>query len=301
MKKKGGPPDSLSRKGSQFVNKSQLEQQQPAPHIRSSQTAALSRLADLESRMRSRNLRPSPGPSVPPAASPPPSSSAGAAQPFGLSPSSSDEQSLKGKRFLKSTRAAGVKTSPPAGPGVGAGRRPGGADGAEPPAGTEMRWTAGVSLESDEEDMKKLLGDSLSSMNSYLTAARPAAEEVLSHCTARILFACCMLYSYNSSEAPHLFIPFCLVAGEQTQPQCLHHPSPTCHHPSISCLLPLHSHTPLPCLPFQIHGSHSGPLQLLGSLSTPVLSPGLPVTYVEQQRRPFPGRALPRRNPKPPQ
>lgn len=202
LKKKAVPPDALSRKSSQFVTKNQLEQQQQVPHLGDSQTAALSRLVDLESRIHggkqirrvlkpASDIRPSPGPSVPPAASPPPPSSAGAARPFKLSPSSSDEQSLKGKRFLKSNRASGVKTRQPAGPGVGMGPRLGEADGAEPSAGTEMRWMAGVSLESDEEDMKKLLGDSLNSMNSYLTPKfNKTAEEVLSYCTAQVLFAC---------------------------------------------------------------------------------------------------------------
>lgn len=194
LKKKAGPNEALNRKSRQFASRSQ----QPAPHLRGSQTAALNRLADLENRIRSgkqagpvlkpaSGLRSSPGP----AASPPPPSSAGAAQPFGLSPSSSDEQSPKGKRFLKPNRSSGVKTSQPAGPSVGIGPRPGDADGAEPSAGTEMRRTAGVSLESDEEDMKKLLGDSLNSLNGCLTPARPAfyktAEKVL--CTAKVLFA----------------------------------------------------------------------------------------------------------------
>lgn len=211
LKKKTVAPDDLSKKSSQFVSNSQLEQQQPPPHLCGSQAAALSRLADLESRIRSRkqaeqvlkpalDLRPSQGPltlSSLAAASPPPPLVAGAAQPFRLSPSSSDEQSLKGKRFLKSNRASGGKTSQPAGPGVGMGPRPGDADGAEPSAGTEMRQVAGVSLESDEEDMKKLLGDSLDSMNSYLTPARPksykTAEEVLSYYTSQELFACSSL------------------------------------------------------------------------------------------------------------
>lgn len=200
LKKKAVPNEALSGKSSQ------LEQQQPAPHLRGSQTAALNRLADLESRVRSRKqarpvLKPASGPrpSPGPAASPPPPSSAGAAQPFGLSPSSSDERSPKGKRFLKPSRSSGVKTSLPAGPGVGMGPRTGDADGAEPSAGTEMRRTAGVSLESDEEDMKVLLGDSLDSLNSHLTPARPAfhktAEKVL--CTAKVLFARRSLQSFT--------------------------------------------------------------------------------------------------------
>lgn len=223
MKKKAVPPDALSRKSSQFVCKSQLAQEQPAPHLRSSQTAALSRLADLESRIRSRKQagpalkpasdhRPSPGPSAPPATSPP--SASGAAQPFGLSLSSSNEQSLTGKRFLKSNRASDVKTSHPAGPGFGMGSRPGDADGAEPSAGTEMRRMAGVGLESDEEDMKKLLGDSLNSLNSYLTPARPksykAAEEVLSYCTGPV----CMFITLMFLSVTENLTNACMYQGK---------------------------------------------------------------------------------------
>lgn len=209
MKKKALPTDALSSRSSQFVSKGQLEQQQqqpPPPHLRGSQTAALSRLADLESRIRGRkpagqvpkpasDLLLSPAPAA--AAQPLGPSAAAAAQPLGLSPPSSDEQSLKGKRFLKSNRASGVKAGQPAGPGVGMGPRPGAADGSQPSASTEMRRLTGVSLESDEEDMKKLLGDSLDSVNSYFTRARPksskTAHEVPSYCTAQVLFACSSL------------------------------------------------------------------------------------------------------------
>lgn len=214
MKKKALPTDALSSRSSQFVSKGQLEQQQqqpPPPHLRGSQTAALSRLADLESRIRGRkpagqvpkpasDLILSPAPSSPaPAAAAQPlgPSAAAAAQPLGLSPPSSDEQNLKGKRFFKSNRASGVKAGQPAGPGVGMGPRPGAADGPQPSASTEMRRLTGVSLESDEEDMKKLLGDSLDSVNSYFTRARPksskTAHEVPSYCTAQVLFACSSL------------------------------------------------------------------------------------------------------------
>lgn len=216
MKKKALPTDALSSRSSQLVSKGQLEQQQqqpPPPHLRGSQTAALSRLADLESRIRGRKpagqvpkpasdliLSPAPSSPAPAAAAQPlgPSAAAAAAaQPLGLSPPSSDEQSLKGKRFLKSNRASGVKAGQPAGPGVGMGPRPGAADGPQPSASTEMRRLTGVSLESDEEDMKKLLGDSLDSVNSYFTRARPkyskTAHEVPSYCTAQVLFACSSL------------------------------------------------------------------------------------------------------------
>lgn len=207
LKKKALASDALSSKSSQFVSKSQLGQQQlPPPHLRGSQTAALSRLADLESRIRVRkpagqmlkpasDLMPSTATSspAPAAAAQPrgPSAAAAAAQPLGLSPPSSDEQSLKGKRFLKSNRASGVKAGQHVGPGVSMGPRPVAADGAQPSVSTEMRKLTGVSLESDEEDMKKLLGDSLDSVNSYFTRARPKsskrAYEVCMFVTGKII------------------------------------------------------------------------------------------------------------------
>lgn len=192
--KKKAVPESLSRKSSQFVSESQ--QQQLAPRLCSSQTAALSRLADLESRSRKQaghllkstsDLRFSPAPSTPSspsAASPAPPSTAGVADPFQLSPLLSDEQSPKGRRFLKSYRASGVKASQPAVLRCGIGPRPSDAYGAESSAGTEMKQVAGINLESDEEDMKKLLRAPPNSTNSCLTPARPkyykTADEVLS-------------------------------------------------------------------------------------------------------------------------
>lgn len=185
MKKKA-PPAAAVISGTQLVSKSQMEQP-PAPHLRGSQTAALSRLADIESRIRSRKqvgqlltpasdlgTSPTPTPPAPPAV---------AAQSVRLSPQSSGEQSPRGKRFLKSNRAEGVNTSKPAGPDVVAGSRSRAADAADPSAGSEMRRLTGVSLESDEEDMKKLLGNSLDSIDtSYLPHERPkptrTAEEV---------------------------------------------------------------------------------------------------------------------------
>ncbi|XP_075868537.1 uncharacterized protein C19orf44 homolog isoform X2 [Nelusetta ayraudi] len=211
LKKKALPTDALSSRSSQFVSKGQLKQEQPPPpHLRGSQTAALSRLADLESRIRGRKpagqvlkpasdlmLSPAPSSPAPAAAAQPlgPSAAAAAAQPLGLSPPSSDEQSLKGKRFLKSNRAPGVKAGQPAGPGVGMGPRPGAADGAQPSASTEMRWLTGVSLESDEEDMKKLLGDSLDSVNSYFTHARPKSSKTAHEMKSR--------HSRSVSTTPH--------------------------------------------------------------------------------------------------
>lgn len=67
----------------------------------------------------------------------------------------------------------------PQGPDVGVRSRSGAADAVVPSAGSETksaRVVNGVSLESDEEDMRKLLGDSLSSMdNSFLIHGRPSS------------------------------------------------------------------------------------------------------------------------------
>lgn len=184
LKKKAPPAAAVSSGSSQLVSKSQMEQ---PPHLRGSQTAALSRLADIESRIRSRKqvgqqLKPASDLGTSPTP-PQPAAAAAAAQSVRLSPQSSGEQSPRGKRFLKSNRAEGVNTSKPAGSNVGGGSRSRAADAADPSAGSEMRRLTGVSLESDEEDMKKLLGDSLDSIDtSYLPHGRPkptrTADEV---------------------------------------------------------------------------------------------------------------------------
>lgn len=86
---------------------------------------------------------------------------------------SSSDQSLRGKRFLKSstavalnnsnTAAAAAAATSPQGPDVGVRSRSRAAD-------ATLRVVGGISLESDEEDMKKLLGDSLDSEDkSFLT------------------------------------------------------------------------------------------------------------------------------------
>lgn len=185
--KKKAPPAAAVSSSSQLGGKSQMEQP-PPPHLRGSQAAALSRLADVESRVRSRKqvgqpLKPASDLRTSPTPAPPPAAAAAPPQSVRLSPQSTGEQSPRGKRFLKSNRAEGANTSKPAGPPVGVGSRPRAADAADPPAGSEMRRLTGVSLESDEEDMKKLLGDSLDSIDtSYLPHGRPkptrTADEV---------------------------------------------------------------------------------------------------------------------------
>ncbi len=156
---------------------------------RGSQTAALSRLAEIESRVRShKQARQGPKPAetltsdlgISP---PPPAQSLEAS--VQLSAQSSSDQSPKGKRFLKNKTAVAVNSSntaaasSPKGPDVGVRSRSRAADAVVPSAGVEtksVRAVSGVSLESDEEDMRKLLGDSLDSTdNSFLIPRRPSS------------------------------------------------------------------------------------------------------------------------------
>lgn len=155
---------------------------------RGSQTAALSRLAQIESRIHTRKqARQGPVPaenltsdleiSQPPAAQ----SLEASVQ---LSAQSSSDQSLRGNRFLKKNVAVAVNNSAaarsPEGTDVGVRSRSRAADAVVPLVGSDtksVRVVSGVSLESDEEDMRKLLGDSLDSMdNSFLLAGRHSSK-----------------------------------------------------------------------------------------------------------------------------
>lgn len=92
-----------------------------------------------------------------------------------LSAQSSSDQSLKGKRFLKNNTVVAVNNSNTAGPDVCVRSRSRAADAVVPSVGLEtksVRVVSGVSLESDEEDMRKLLGDSMD--NSFLIPGRPS-------------------------------------------------------------------------------------------------------------------------------
>uniref|UniRef100_UPI0037E965AD uncharacterized protein C19orf44 homolog n=1 Tax=Semicossyphus pulcher TaxID=241346 RepID=UPI0037E965AD len=182
------PQSSLGGGGSRFLKKAPPPATNtshvPEPRYvsssqRGSQNAALSRLANIESRLRSRtqaqeqvgqgpkpaeNLTSVLGISPPPAAQ-------SLEGPVHLSAQSSSDQSLKGKRFLKNNTAVAVSKTDAAAAKFLKG----------PDAGVRSRSKAagvvtGVSLESDEEDMKKLLGDSLDSMdNSFFKPGRPSS------------------------------------------------------------------------------------------------------------------------------
>lgn len=152
----------------------------------------MSRLAQIESRFRSRkqpqgpdasqNLTSDLGISPPPEAV---TKSLEASVP--MSAASSSDQSLKGKRFLKNKATAAVDTTNPAASAssspkshdagvLSRSRAVPAAGPAVPLVGLEtmtMRVAHGLSLESDEEDMRKLLGDSLDSTdNSFLRAEK---------------------------------------------------------------------------------------------------------------------------------
>lgn len=141
-----------------------------------SQTAAKSRLDQIEMRIRSRQQaleQARRGSSPQPEA---------VLQSVEASSHSSSDQSPKGKRFLKNKAAVTVHSSnsaSPKGPDVGVTCRPRDVGRIVPPAALEretLRVVSGVSLESDEEDMRKLLGDSLDSTDDSLRPLRACSK-----------------------------------------------------------------------------------------------------------------------------
>ncbi|XP_070816853.1 uncharacterized protein C19orf44 homolog isoform X2 [Chaetodon trifascialis] len=188
---KKAPPPATNRSQSP-VSRRQMQQVAEPRNVSSSlwgsQTAALNRLAQIESRIRSRqlagqgpksaeNLTSDLGVSPPPAAQ----STEASVQ---LSAQRNRDQSLKGTRFLKNNTAVinsnpAVAARAPQGSDVGVRSRSRAADAVVLSVGLEtksVRVVRGVSLESDEEDMRKLLGDSDSTDNSFLIPARPSSE-----------------------------------------------------------------------------------------------------------------------------
>ncbi|KAM6939069.1 uncharacterized protein C19orf44 homolog isoform 1-T2 [Lycodopsis pacificus] len=186
--KKAPPPATISSQSP--VSKSHMQQVPEHRNVsssqRGSQTAALSRLAQIESRIRSRKpvqvqeqARQGPTPAVnlnsDVEVSPPPAARSLEA-PVQLSAQSSSDQI----RFLKKkTAVAGnnITTAAARSPkGADVGVRSRAADAVVPLAGLEtksVRGVSGVSLESDEEDMRNLLGDLLDSVdNSFLIPGR---------------------------------------------------------------------------------------------------------------------------------
>lgn len=183
--------------------------------LRGSQNTALNRLAQIESRISSRRQTrqgQKPGKELTfdlrHQMSPPVAQSPG--PPMLLSVQSSNDQSLNGKPFLKKTTAIAMNNNNTAGSSL---QGPdvffrSGFRAADAPVSLahweakSVRLVSGVSLESDEEDMKKLLGDSLDSMdNSFLLPGRPSSirttDKVPLHFISWAIYAFHSLYLHS--------------------------------------------------------------------------------------------------------
>ncbi|XP_038147657.1 uncharacterized protein C19orf44 homolog isoform X2 [Cyprinodon tularosa] len=181
--RKGGPtkdlrPQSSLGEGSRFLKKApkpatssqspvSRNQSQPVVESRraSSQAPAWRRLAEIESRVRNRQQELQQAKRATQAAAV--QNTEASVEP---SEDSDSEQSRKGKRFLKKTSAAtaeGTDAAPPA--GVGDRSRSGGGSAEIRSGGLEKkqrREGSAINLESDEEDIKELLGDSFHRLSS---------------------------------------------------------------------------------------------------------------------------------------
>ncbi|XP_071375148.1 uncharacterized protein C19orf44 homolog [Centroberyx affinis] len=210
---KKAPPPAATSSQSPTISKTQM-QQPPEPRCvsssqRGSQSAALSRLALIEDRIRSRKES---QPETRGRATEGPKPAQKLASELGISPQPPASQSLeasvplsaqstpspKGKRFIKKTAAVAVDRGssptaaaaavPPKGPDVSVKMIPDSAglfdrSGAAKPSAPfadlmtkPTRVAGGVSLDSDEEDMRKLLGDSLDSTEDSLLRAGRASS-----------------------------------------------------------------------------------------------------------------------------
>ncbi|XP_068612282.1 uncharacterized protein C19orf44 homolog [Brachionichthys hirsutus] len=152
----------------------QVLQARSVPSTLGSQTAALSRLSRLQSRFCSRmQAGPEPKPTEDLDSDMEVSLAAAAPSPEASVEESSSHRSSKGRRFLKKNTSAVVSNT-----NAASGRAPQAADigvksrsraGAVVPVVVETkRAMSGVRLESDEEDMRKLLGDSWDSADNHL-------------------------------------------------------------------------------------------------------------------------------------
>ncbi|XP_031174247.2 uncharacterized protein C19orf44 homolog isoform X1 [Sander lucioperca] len=280
--KKAPPPATNSSQSP--VSKSQMQQVPKHRKVSSSQqgsqTAALSRLAQVESHIHSgkqvqeharqgqkpaENLTSDVGISPPPVAH-------SLEDPVQLSAQSSSDTSLKGKRFFKNVTAVAVNNSNTAAPkeaDFGVRSRSRAADAVVPSGGLatkSIRAVSGVSLEIDEEDMKKLLGDSLDSIdNNFLIPGRPSfirrADKLLSKSSQKVY----------SSPLPTTFPP---SSSPNTAPP--HSPASPSRHSS----------------PFRFIGqAHFSPSVLSLSPSPPCVSPS-PLRLNSPHRMGSPQRSL---------
>lgn len=149
-----------------------------------SQTSALNRVAEIENRIRSRKQgrqRSKPAEDL--------------TLDLGLSPAlqhsaeSSNDQNMKGKLYLKNNTVVTLNNNSIAGAHAGVRSPSRAAATVVPLAGSEtksVRAVSAVNVESDEEDMSKLLGDSLDSVEKscLIHKSLPTrAEKVLLHLT----------------------------------------------------------------------------------------------------------------------
>lgn len=156
---------------------------------RGSQAAALSKLAQIERRIRKQvqgDARQGPKPAEDLTSDEEISPAARYLEaPVQLSVQSRSDQILRGSRFLKNKTPVTVNTldaaagaRPPKGTDVGVRSRSRAADTVVPLAALEtkpVRVASGVSLEGDEEDTRKLLGDTLDSINHLSMSKRPSS------------------------------------------------------------------------------------------------------------------------------
>ncbi|XP_008295025.1 uncharacterized protein C19orf44 homolog [Stegastes partitus] len=195
--KKVPPPTNSSQSPVSRNQKQQVsEPRSMSSSLWSSQTTALNKLAEIKNRVRSRKptqeqIRQETKPAINPVSdsgiSPRPPSTQSPEVPVPLSAQSSSDQSPRGNRFLKNKAVKAVESSnaapavAPKSADVDVRSRSRAANPVSPSEGLETksaRLTTGVSLESDEEDMKKLLGDSLDSTDySFLRAGRPPSAK----------------------------------------------------------------------------------------------------------------------------
>ncbi|XP_020336000.1 uncharacterized protein C19orf44 homolog isoform X1 [Oncorhynchus kisutch] len=154
---KKAPPPATSQSPAQSRTQTQpVEPKYVTTCQRSSQSAALSRLALIENRIRNRQQARD-GPALSNRSTPPAPQER--ETPLTLSDQSSSDLSMKGKRFLKkSVNASPTPAVVPKEKGPDLDLMPlGGFKAPTPPVRVASR---GVTLDSDEEDMRKLLGGS---------------------------------------------------------------------------------------------------------------------------------------------